>query len=39
MQLEADGIIEKGDKIVIAGGDKILPLEKDNQSIGGVMKI
>ena len=38
-ELEANGIIEKGDKIVIAGGNKILPLEKESQVIGGVMKI
>ena len=37
--LEKDGIIEKGDKIVIAGGNKILPLEKESQVIGGIMKI
>ena len=39
LMLEKDGIIEKGDKIVIAGGNKILPLEKESQVIGGIMKI
>ena len=31
--------LEKGDKIVIAGGNKMLPLEKESQVIGGIMKI
>ena len=39
LQLEKDGILEKGDKVVIAGGNKILPLEKDSQVIGGIMNI
>ena len=39
LELEKTGIIEKGDKIVIAGGNKILPLEKESQVIGGIMKI
>ena len=34
----AKGNLEKGDTIVIAGGDK-LPMNKDNQVIGGIMKI
>ena len=38
-ELESKGILEKGDKIVIAGGNKILPLEKDSQVIGGIMRI
>ncbi len=37
--LEKDGILEKGDKIVIAGGNKILPNEKASQVIGGIMRI
>ena len=38
-KLENDKILEKGDKIVIAGGNKILPLEKESQVIGGIMII
>ena len=38
-KLENDGILEKGDKIVIAGGNKILPLQKESQVIGGIMNI
>ena len=38
-KLESDGILEKGDKIVIAGGNKILPLQKESQVIGGIMNI
>ena len=38
-KLENDKILEKGDKIVIAGGNKILPLEKESQVIGGIMVI
>lgn len=38
-KLQAEGILEKGDKIVIAGGSKILPLEKESQVIGGIMRI
>ena len=39
LELEKNGMLEKGDKIVIAGGNKILPLEKESQVIGGIMKI
>lgn len=39
LSLEEQAILEKGDKIVIAGGDKILPLEKESQVIGGIMNI
>lgn len=38
-KLQSEGILEKGDKIVIAGGSKILPLEKESQVIGGIMRI
>ena len=38
-ELESEGILEKGDKIVISGGNKILPLEKSSQVIGGIMRI
>lgn len=38
-KLEEDGILEKGDKIVIAGGNKILPIQKESQVLGGIMKI
>lgn len=38
-KLENDGILEKDDKIVIAGGNKILPLEKESKVLGGIMRI
>ncbi len=38
-KLQADGILAQGDKVVIAGGNKILPLEKESQVIGGIMRI
>lgn len=38
-KLQADGILEAGDKVVVAGGNKILPLEKESQVIGGIMRI
>ena len=38
-KIEEEGIVSKGDTIVIAGGNKIQPLEKDSQVIGGIMKI
>ncbi len=38
-KLEKEGTLSKGDKIVIAGGNKILPLDKDSQVIGGIMRI
>lgn len=37
--LEKEGILEKGDKVVIAGGDKILANEKESQVLGGIMRI
>ena len=39
LKLEADGIIEKGDKFVVTGGNKILPMQKESQVIGGILKI
>ena len=40
-KLKEKGIIEKGDTIVIAGGDKIIPLSKCpiNKTMGGIVKI
>ncbi len=40
-KLKEKGIIEKGDTIVIAGGDKIVPLSKCpiNKTMGGIVKI
>ena len=38
-KFENDGILEKGDKIVICGGSKILPIQKESQVIGGLMRI
>lgn len=37
--LEKEGTLEKGDKVVIAGGDKILANEKESQVLGGIMRI
>ena len=37
--LEKEGIFEKGDKLVVAGGNRILPLAKENQAISGIMII
>ena len=34
--LESEGILEKGDKVVLAGGAKILPDATENKVIGGV---
>ena len=38
-KLKADGIIEKGDTIVISGGRKLLDNEEESKIIGGVAKI
>ncbi len=40
-RLKKEGYIEKGDVIVVAGGDKIVPLTKCpiNKTIGGIIKI
>ncbi len=40
-RLKNEGYIEKGDVIVVAGGDKIVPLTKCpiNKTIGGIIKI
>ena len=38
-KLEKDGYIEKGDKIVIAGGPQMLPNRKSSKVIGGVIEI
>ncbi len=35
-ELENEGVLEKGDKIVLAGGPKILPNATENKVIGGV---
>lgn len=37
--LEKEGTLEKGNKVVIAGGDKILANEKESQVLGGIMRI
>ena len=37
--LENEGILEKGDKIVLAGGPKILPNATENKVIGGVARV
>ena len=37
--LEKEGTLEKCDKVVIAGGDKILANEKESQVLGGIMRI
>ena len=38
-KLKAEGILESGDMVVLAGGAKILPGETDNKVIGGCVKI
>ena len=38
-KLKAEGILEKGDIVVLAGGAKILPRQKENKVIGGCVKI
>ncbi len=38
-KLEKDGYLEKGDKVVIAGGSQILPTRKNSKTIGGVIEI
>ena len=38
-KFEEEGILEKNDKIIICGGSKILPMEKESQVIGGIMRI
>ena len=38
-RLEEDKVINKGDTIVIAGGNKMRPLDKQSEVIGGVMII
>ncbi len=38
-KLEEDGYLEKGDRVVIAGGSQILPTRKSSKTIGGVIEI
>lgn len=38
-KLEKDGYLEKGDKVIIAGGSTILPSRKDSKVIGGIVEI
>ncbi len=38
-ELEKNSILEKGDKIVLAGGSKILPEATENKVIGGVARV
>ena len=38
-ELEKEGILEKGDKVVLAGGPKILPDATENKVIGGVARV
>ena len=37
--LKAEGILESGDTVVLAGGAKILPTDGENKVIGGYVKI
>ena len=37
--LENEGILEKGDKVVLAGGPKILPNATENKVTGGVARV
>ena len=39
LELEKQGILEKGDLVVFAGGDPILPKEKESITFGGIMRI
>ena len=39
VKLEKDGYLEKGDKVVIAGGSHILPSRNKSKTIGGVVEI
>lgn len=38
-KLKAEGILETGDTVVLSGGAKILPIERENKVIGGYVKI
>lgn len=38
-KLKAKGILESGDLVVLAGGNKILPVQNENKTIGGIIKI
>ena len=38
-ELEKTSMLEKGDKIVLAGGSKILPYAAENKVIGGVARV
>ena len=38
-KLKAEGILEKGDIVVLAGGAKILPGQEENKVIGGCVRI
>lgn len=38
-KLEKDGYLEKGDKVVIAGGDQLLPHRVKSKVIGGIVEI
>lgn len=38
-KLEEKGHIEKGDKVIIAGGSHILPSRKNSKTIGGILEI
>ncbi len=38
-KLKEKGILEKGDLVVLSGGNKILPVDNENKTIGGVIKI
>lgn len=38
-KLEKDGYVEKGDRVIIAGGSTILPTRKSSKTIGGIIEI
>ena len=38
-KLEEEGYLEKGDRVIIAGGSQILPTRKNSKTIGGVIEI
>ena len=39
VELEKEGLLEKGDKIVLSGGPKILPNATENKVLGGVARV
>ena len=38
-KLEKQGILEKGDTVIVSGGSKLLPNKAESQTIGGIVRI